>query len=167
MPRNKKTLLPKGHPRKYTSNGALQNVSQEKLIQHHKDLVAAGKLQAEKAAAAAIAAANAKAEQSETAYDELYSTARKGLMAAGRNALAMTEGAQLLRKAKDEAYKLLVSDHNLDMRDDYGKLDLSAACALSDVHKKIAPLARAAADTRPLAHALCELRTTHKRSLAQ
>ena len=62
----------------------------------------------------------------------------------------MTEGAHLLRKAKDEAYKLLVSDHNLDMRDDYGKLDLSAArharcqtCTRRSRHSREPPPTRA------------------------
>ena len=66
-------------------------VSQVKLIERNQKLTAAGR-QAEKAAAAKVAAC-------ESAYDELYSTARKGLLAAGRNVLAATDGAKLLYKA--------------------------------------------------------------------
>ena len=51
MPRNKKTVLPMGHVRKYTSNGTKQ-VSQEQRVAQAKALVEVGKRQAEKEAAA-------------------------------------------------------------------------------------------------------------------
>ena len=54
--RNRKTKLPLGHPRKYTSKGTAQ-VEQEKRIQQNKALIAAGQREAEQQAAAAITAA--------------------------------------------------------------------------------------------------------------
>ena len=109
-------------------------------------------------------AAQWKSALDEAAYDELYSTARKGMLSAGRNLLAMTDGANILRKAGAEATKLLTSDHYIDPRDGYSKLDLGAACALADAQKKYEPIAHAAANTRPLAHALGQLRAIHKRA---
>ena len=73
MVRNRKTVLPKGHIRKYTSSGTSQ-VSQEKRIEQNKALIEAGKRQAEQAAAAAIAAAqdDAAAERAKTAAVESH-----------------------------------------------------------------------------------------------
>ena len=157
MVRNRKSVLPKGHPRKYTSNGTTQ-VPQQKRIEQNMALIAKGKQEAKKAAAAAIAEAQAKAAQADAKYDELFSTSRRALLAAGRNSLAMAEGVDMIRKAGDECRKLIV-DNQVN-----GNLSFSATCALTDVYNKCEPIARAATATRPLAQALCELRTTHKRS---
>ena len=66
MVRNRKASLPKGHSRKYTSNGTKQ-VSQEKRIEHNKNLIAAGQRKAEKEAATAIAAAREEAAAAQEA----------------------------------------------------------------------------------------------------
>ena len=79
MVRNKKTVLPPGHPRKYTSKGTMQ-VSQAKLIERNQKLIAAGR-QAEKAAAAKVAAC-------ESAYDATSFTPRRAKACSQQDAMS-------------------------------------------------------------------------------
>ena len=112
--RNSKTKLPPGHPRKYTSNGTKQ-VSQEKRIQHNKELIAAGQRKAEQEAEAAIAAARAEAEaEREAAAAERAKAAaveshwkdfdNKNLADAVRQRDAAQWRAVISEKAFDEVY---------------------------------------------------------------
>ena len=74
MVRNKKTVLPKGHLRKYTSNGTTQ-VSQADRIAHSEELIAAGQRKAEKAAEERVAAAEAKAADARAEADAARASA--------------------------------------------------------------------------------------------
>jgi hypothetical protein len=60
MVRNNKTVLPTGHPRKYTSSSTTQ-VSQADRIAQNEAIIAAGQRKAEKAAEKSAAEARAKA----------------------------------------------------------------------------------------------------------
>jgi hypothetical protein len=66
--------MPKGHPRKYTSNGTLQ-VSQAMRIAHNEELFAASQRNAEKAAEKKVAEAEAKAAEARADADAARASA--------------------------------------------------------------------------------------------
>ena len=61
---------------------------------------------------------------------QVFSTARKGLLAAGRNLMDVTDARKLLRDADAEAQRLISSGNRIHNRDGFGKLDLAAACGI-------------------------------------
>jgi hypothetical protein len=204
MVRNKRTVLPTGHPRKYTSNGTTQ-ISQADRIAQNVALVAAGQRKAEKAAEKSVAEARAEADAAraeadaaraeadaarasaatvergwqafndtnlaeairqkdaqQRAYKEVYTTACEGLFAAAGIVSATKDGAKLLRKAGDEADKILVSNHHAE----HSLLDLDAAFAITDVRRQYELIATIA-DTKPLARSFQQLREIDKRARAR
>ena len=74
MVRNKRTVLPTGHPRKYTSNGTTQ-ISQADRIAQNEALVAAGQRKAENAAEKSVAEARAEADAARAEADAARASA--------------------------------------------------------------------------------------------
>ena len=68
---------------------------------------------------------------------QVFSTASKGLLAAGRNLMAVADANKLLRDDFAEAQKLTSSDNRIHNRDGFGKLDLAALCAFHNVHESM------------------------------
>ena len=109
-----------------------------------------------------LAEAIRQKDAQQRAYKEVYTTACEGLFAAAGIVSATKDGAKLLRKAGDEADKILVSNHHAE----HSLLDLDAAFAITDVRRQYELIATIA-DTKPLARSFQQLREIDKRARAR